>query len=118
MNHPAAQAVVNPDYQSKASTQLQGSWLVLARIPWIFLALFPSGRFVPSFTRWLVVAWLVVAMPAIFWLNSSVNLLDWTGVLEVLLIAGIMVALVIAQGYRYWRISSPVQRQQTKWIVF
>jgi hypothetical protein len=30
---------------------------------------------------------------------------------------GLLVAAVMAQAYRYWRVSTRLQRQQTKWVV-
>src|SRR5207253_1683222 len=35
-----------------------------------------------------------------------------------LLVIGAGAALVLIQLYRYRRVSSPLQRQQTKWVVF
>jgi hypothetical protein len=76
-------------------------------------SLVPTGHFVPRWTRWLVPAWLVwglifLFLPAL----PSVNLLNniiWLSELA---------CLTVAMIYRYQRISSPIQRQQTKWIVF
>ena len=77
----------------------------------VFFYLFPSGRFVPRWTRWLALLvllyWLLVVFlptPAIL---SQGNLL---------LIFWLMA--VIAQVYRYLRVSTPVEREQAKWIVF
>jgi hypothetical protein len=77
----------------------------------IFFYLFPSGRFVPRWSRWcallILVYWLVVTfMPRLF--NSG---------LQPIFLAFFLSALV-AQVYRYRRVSIPVQREQTKWIVF
>jgi len=83
----------------------------------VFL-LFPSGRFVPSFTRWLLVVFLAVQVPLFFFPgaplipNTPVSQPGW------LLAAGELATVVLVQLYRYRRVSSPLQRQQTKWVVF
>jgi len=72
--------------------------------------LFPSGRFVPS--------WL--------WIPSLLLVLTQTPALEaflpqqigVLLFAGLLVCIGASQIYRYRWDSTPVQRQQTKWVMY
>jgi hypothetical protein len=73
--------------------------------------LFPDGRFVPRWTRVLVVVLVVYQT-----LYALFDLLPH-------LLAGVLVlcqlgTLVFAQIYRYVRVSGPVERQQTKWVVF
>jgi len=76
-------------------------------------SLIPTGRFVPRWTRWLAPAWVVWSLIFIFFpaLPSAdlLNNLIWLSAM-----ACIMVALI----YRYHQMSSPIQRQQIKWIVF
>lgn len=76
-------------------------------------SLIPTGRFVPRWTCWLVPAWVLWRLILLFFptLPSAdlLNTLIWLSGL-----ACIMVALI----YRYQRMSSPIQRQQLKWIVF
>ena len=82
-------------------------------IVFLVCSLIPTGRFVPRWTRWLVPAW--VAWDLIFTFfpalpsRDLLNNLIWLSGL-----ACIMVALI----YRYQQMSSPMQRQQLKWIVF
>jgi hypothetical protein len=76
----------------------------------VLLGLFPSGRFVP---RWL---WLPVLVGA-----SMPHLPFWAAVplpIFLLLLLSLVLLLIASQIYRYWRVSTPVQRQQTKWAVF
>ena len=78
----------------------------------IFFYLFPDGRFVPRWTRWAAVAAAVFFVPDIYFPGSSLaNLIDP-------LFFVFLGTLVVAQIYRYRRVSSPEQRQQTKWVVF
>jgi hypothetical protein len=79
----------------------------------IFFYLFPNGRFVPRWTRWLAVVWALLWVPTVFSPGSFLDLLG--GPLLIVVFVG---SLVAAQVYRYWRVSSPVERQQTKWVVF
>jgi hypothetical protein len=96
---------------------LVGELLVLS----FFLAftLFPDGRFVPRWTRWLflVISILSVALGIfVFFMNPFTAPL-WIRIPLVLLICSLYASLVIAQIYRYRYVSNIVQRQQTKWVV-
>ncbi len=70
--------------------------------------LFPDGRFVPSWTRWLLVLSIPVAV-AIFYVPFS-----YSAALLGVIVAGAM----YSQIYSYRYVSTPPQRQQTKWVVF
>lgn len=83
----------------------------------VVFSLFPSGRFVPGWLRWPLGALLILEIPLTFlpstaiMPNVSVSQPGWL----VTLVGFAMVAL--AQFYRYRRVSSAVQRQQTKVVV-
>jgi hypothetical protein len=79
-----------------------------------FFYLFPNGRFVPRWTGWLVVGWVVYSVVDYFFSNSPLND-SW---LIKLLFLCLVVSLLVAQVYRYRRISSQLERQQTKWVIF
>jgi signal transduction histidine kinase len=88
--------------------------LAMGLLPAIF-ALFPDGRFVPRWMRWLALAWLVrMVLVATTFMPSSGAVLSGppSPITMVVLAAGIG-----AQVYRYRRVSTPLQRQQTKWVV-
>ena len=81
----------------------------------LFFFLFPGGRFAPRWTRWLAVAFIA------FDLSSSAGLYSRSPALETvsyLVFLGSVVSVVWLQVYRYRRVSSETQRQQTKWVVF
>jgi signal transduction histidine kinase len=92
---------------------------ILITTPTIALmALFPNGRFVPAWTRKLVVfslTWIVFAIfvPFSELYSSPAPVL----VLFVFFILTIFVPGIYAQVYRYRQVSSPEERQQTKWVV-
>ncbi|HET7478681.1 MAG TPA: hypothetical protein VFJ72_04095 [Rubrobacteraceae bacterium] len=76
------------------------------------LYVFPDGRFAPRWTRWLAVVSALLWVPTIFFSASSLDLLSGP------YIVGLVGAAMVAQVYRYRKVSSPAQRQQTKWVVF
>ena len=82
----------------------------------LFLFLFPDGRFVPRWTRATALIWLAGQLFLLFLTGDSVVIdpPDW---LALLVVAGLGIGMG-AQIYRYVRVSGPVQRQQTKWVVF
>lgn len=81
---------------------------------------FPDGRFVPRWTRTTII---IVAGAALFYnflpslgsFGSPVTLGE--GAVIILFFGGLIVG-VFAQVYRYRKVSTPTQRQQTKWTVF
>ena len=83
----------------------------------LFFLLFPSGRFVPRWTRWLAVAWLAIQVPEI----PFPELYSGSPALEsvsLLVFVGFVLSVTWSLVYRYRRVSSAAQRQQTKWVVF
>jgi hypothetical protein len=75
---------------------------------------FPDGRFVPRWTRWLAMLmlgyWVIVALLPSWGLDRSV--------LSLVLFFGFVVGAMLIQLYRYRYVSTPRQRQQTKWALF
>ena len=86
----------------------------------LVFALFPDGRFIPRWTRWLFIVWVLIDIGFVF-SDAPFGLSHWPillGVVGVISFVGILISLLGAQIYRYRRVSDPVERQQTKWIVF
>jgi hypothetical protein len=82
-----------------------------------FLLLFPNGRLVP---RWMGLILLLVIINQFFSAFPSITSpfnANWPGLLNLLVNLVLVFATLFSQIYRYRRISTPVQRQQTKWIV-
>ena len=84
----------------------------------LFFYLFPDGRFVPRWTRWLAVAALALATLMALFPGSPLDVTRWPLLLNALFLLGWLGVGVVAQVYRYRRISGPTQRQQAKWVVF
>jgi hypothetical protein len=87
----------------------------------LFFLLFPSGRFAPRWTRWLAVAFCAFQVTDSLIENLFRELYSRLPALEMiswLVFIGIVVSMVWSQTYSYRKFSSPVQRRQTKWVVF
>ena len=78
----------------------------------ILLYLFPDGRFVPRWTRWLIPFVAAREFANVFSAAFSDSLLGRAALLIEL------ASFLFAQIYRYRRVSDSLQRQQTKWFVF
>jgi hypothetical protein len=83
----------------------------------LFFLLFPGGRFAPRWTRWLAVVLIAFDLTRTFFAEvySRWPVLETFSYLGFL---GMVVSLTWSQVYRYRRVSSPAQRQQTRWVVF
>jgi hypothetical protein len=83
----------------------------------LVFTLFPTGRFVPG---WM--CWGVVVVPAVLWAYASIvpSLVSSELVLNLLsvsFLSAVVASIIGAQIYRYRRVSTPVERQQTKWVL-
>lgn len=95
---------------------LQGALLTLTLL---LFYLFPSGRFVPGWTRYAALSLLLITpifirVSAVEWLPTTTPL-AWVTFAACAVLIGVG---VYAQIYRYRRVANPVERQQTKWAVF
>lgn len=85
----------------------------------LFLYTFPDGRFVPAWTFYLAAAWMVNATLSLLLPEaldtSGLGPLGWLGFLLFVIPA---ISSIIVQIYRYRRLATIQQRQQTKWVVW
>jgi hypothetical protein len=81
----------------------------------LFFYLFPSGRFVPRWTRWLALCWVLFVG---LWNFTSFGPPTWPLPVFNVSILVLWGSFPVAQLYRYARVSDAYQRQQTKWVVF
>jgi hypothetical protein len=106
------------DEQTPLIIDLFIGFLGLAQWPCLgaLLVTFPTGRFAPRWTWVIVVLW--VTQVIFFIAPAPYSIVYWPGwlvALELLMTYGSTVAVLF---YRYLRVFTPVQRQQTKWVVF
>ena len=80
--------------------------------------LFPDGRLVPRWSPWLAAPWVLSQGAYYFFPNTLVSPGHWPLLLQWLFYVGSVGPAIGAQIYRYRRVSGPLQRQQTKVVVF
>ncbi len=92
-----------------------------------FFFLFPDGRFIPRRATWLLLPmlvwrpliWALVYLPGYRRLPQSA---ETYGVIpqnsaDTLLMVGLLLLGLVAQAYRYRRVSTPRQREQARWLL-
>lgn len=114
---------VFPDISKLTEIILPGFVAVLTLC---LFAIFPDGRFVPRWTRWVVLAAFLTIPFVLFWSSlysqppvdfSQPVVLISTALILALMVAG-WISILYAQVYRYRHVSTLQQRQQTKWAVY
>ena len=80
--------------------------------------LFPDGRFVPRWTRVPASMWIAFLVPVYFFPASPFSATTWPPLPVASLTLALLGTLMFAQIYRYVKVSGPIERQQTKWVVF
>ena len=117
---PDSLVTANPEWR------FAGTFLFALGLTTLFLLfyLFPDGRFVPRWTRFAAFLWIAVSV-ALFVDSVLAQEIYGEGpagqgaIGSLLLVVTVVVVLigVYAQIYRYTRHSTPVQRQQSKWVM-
>lgn len=90
--------------------------LIMATPTIALLVLFPNGKFVPRWTSWVLIAsipWSILALIIPPTGEDITGLLILGSLWVVLLGLGLY-----AQIFRFRRVSTPDERQQTKWVIF
>ncbi|HEY7094161.1 MAG TPA: sensor histidine kinase [Ktedonobacterales bacterium] len=82
------------------------------------LYLLPDGHFVPRWTRWAALIWIAQQAPHYFLSKSALDLDTWPTALGVAIWIAFIGSAVVAQVYRYRRVSGQVAREQARWIGF
>jgi hypothetical protein len=76
-------------------------------------ALFPNGRFVPRWMGWLLAVICLMDLPPSFFPS-----MPYGGLIETLFVFSGFPLITGSLIYRFRRVSTPLERQQTKWVVF
>jgi Protein kinase domain len=95
----------------------------------VFFYVFPDGRFVPRWVRWLVlplivwrlIMWIGIYLPHLAVINpDSAERYGYVpqDSIDIGLFLLILVLGIVSQVYRYRRVSTLAQRQQAKWLLF
>jgi hypothetical protein len=107
-----------PDTPSFWQVPKEGMGFLEAALLVMVFLLFPTGRFVPRWTRWTLVVYLVVQVPFTFFPNAPLLPNNPTSQFGWFLALAELATVVLVQFYRYRWVSGPLQRQQTKWVIF
>lgn len=84
----------------------------------IFFLVFPDGRFIAFWTKIFAAIMLSILVVRNFFPGSALNPQNWQwifGAALSLITLGVMIYVTV---YRYLKLSSPIIRQQTKWVVY
>ncbi|MGO8949621.1 MAG: hypothetical protein ACLQUY_18615 [Ktedonobacterales bacterium] len=114
-----------PDAPTALATADPAWWLPVAVMRFLgsaclsyFCYLFPDGKFIPKWTALAGFLWLIPQVPEFFQPASPLNPNLYPPWLQALGFLGFVASVVVAQTYRYWYVSSPQERQQTKWVIW
>jgi hypothetical protein len=77
-----------------------------------FLLAYPDGKFHPRWMRFFAIAWGLFIISTLFsdWFN-------WESAQAALVVVPGLVAVIYSQVYRYRKVSTPAQKEQTKWLI-
>jgi signal transduction histidine kinase len=107
-------AIVYPQWSWLTKTiEMIGNCAIVA-----FFFVFPTGRFVPRRSEFILAGWVLFQLPRYYFPDSSLNLQNSHPILyNALFMAGVLSG-ILSQIVRYWRVSNSTERLQTKWVVF
>src|SRR5258708_20574497 len=83
-----------------------------------FFYVFPDGHFVPPWTR---IGTVIACVQSVRWglaSDSPFHPNPWPPILLAPVLMSLLASVLYAQIYRYRNVSTALQRQQTKWIIF
>ena len=102
---------LRPEWQAPATIQQILTFGTLV----IFLFVFPNGRFAPRWGRAVAAAWAIYTATWLFF--PELNPHQASSPLALFILIGVTFVGLTAQVYRYRRVSNPVERQQSKWVM-
>ncbi|HJR81655.1 MAG TPA: hypothetical protein VJ821_16400, partial [Anaerolineales bacterium] len=83
-----------------------------------FLFVFPNGRFSPRGTYIVLAGWILFQLPRYYLPDSPLNLaISSPALYNLLFPLGILVGIA-SQIHRYVKVSSAIEKQQTKWVIY
>lgn len=88
-----------------------GTYLVL-------FYLMPNGKFVPKWTVFIALFWILIGVFSIYFKGSFLDLETWPIELGAFCWISFHVILIFSQIYRYIRKSDSTTRQQMKWYLY
>lgn len=118
-------SLINPEFSAVWHLWRQPVLLMraLAMIGALLLFyIFPDGRFVPRWTRWLAAGWIILTLLWLFLPEMPLNTIHgptWrrTPLASYFFATAWFSTGIAAQVYRHRRVSGHVERQQTEWMA-
>jgi hypothetical protein len=98
--------VFYPEWPKLAADVVQPLFLTTPTMA--LIVLFPDGKLVPRWARWLILLSIPLVVAFLF------LPLSYWGVYMIMILLG----SIYAQVYRYRHVSTPPERQQSKWVLF
>jgi hypothetical protein len=84
----------------------------------LFIFIFPDGRFAPPWMLWVAIAFVLYTIGFYTFFAVSDSPMRWPPPgLSYIVMLGVLVGSV-GQVFRYRRLFDPIQKQQTKWVVY
>jgi hypothetical protein len=77
-----------------------------------FVSVYPTGRFVPGWTRFVFLGFSVLAIT-----SSFGTWFDWESPLAGIVIVSLSVVTLYGQWVRYSKVSTVAQREQSRWLL-
>lgn len=118
-----------PGYEARAPLQVVAAGAALAEVShFLFLLTFPSGRFFPRWSRWILLpllvwrylVWVQVYLPRLYGMERTGEKYPFiqqdSGDLAIVIL--VYVLGIVLQICRYRRKSTPLHRLQMKWLLW
>lgn len=90
------------------------AWSMFTQFPYLF----PSGRYVPRWTLIPGLIWIVLDIPWNFMVDTPLYPPGWSLAIIGPLFIFLWGSAIVSQIYRYRHVSSLIERQQTKWVMY
>lgn len=84
----------------------------------LFLLLFPNGRFVPSRCYLAFIPFFIIQIMNFLLPGTIFDLSNWPDHARIAYYGSMIGVIIYSQIYRFRKISTSEQRQQTKWVVY
>ncbi len=86
------------------------------------LLMFPDGKFVPPRVIWLARAWIIYLVISLLVpdlrFKSSILWQSGSDFVVLLIVGAVILSVIAVQIHRFRSYAAPIQRQQSKWVVF
>ncbi|WNR44029.1 GAF domain-containing sensor histidine kinase [Paenibacillus roseipurpureus] len=97
-------------------------FMIVSTLSWVsmslFLLLFPNGKFVPKWTRYVFALTVIVNVMSLVYSGQMWEAFHIPEIFKFLWYVSSTLILIYSQVYRFRNVASAAERQQTKWVVY